>query len=483
MGTSTVFATEGNMNSGNQLKRDSFHHRLVGLYQTLLCVGATAVGAATITVTNTADSGAGSLRAALASAANGDTIDFSVTTPATITLTSGELLVPTNVTILGPGLDNLAINGNYPLTTNRVFHIAPLTTVTIAGVTITNAATAGGGIYNDGVGAPASLLIINSTITGNTGENAGGIFNNGESGGDASVRVVASTLSFNAATTGGLCGGIYNDGTHSGTANVEVATCSLSSNTSTAYAGGIYSAGNQTGNATLTVNASTFSGNSASQLGGGIVVVAGDGISTLDIGDTILNAGASGVNLYNLGGTITSHGYNLSSDDGGGFLAATGDQINTDPMLGPLQDNGGPTFTHALLTGSPAIDQGKRAAIASLALNTDQRGLPRPVDIPGITNATGGDGSEIGAFEVQASAASIPIVLTNPQKLGNGAFQFSFTNTPGASFTVLTTTNLALALSNWTTLGAPAELASGHFQFTDPQATNHSAAFYGVKSP
>ena len=53
-----------------------------------------------------------------------------------------------------------------------------------------------------------------------------------------------------------------------------------------------------------------------------------------------------------------SHGYNISSDDGGGFLNGTGDQINTDPVLGPLQNNGGPTFTHALLPGSPAIDAG-----------------------------------------------------------------------------------------------------------------------------
>ena len=79
----------------------------------------------------------------------------------------------------------------------------------------------------------------------------------------------------------------------------------------------------------------------------------------LDIGNTILRAAASGVNL-NIGkpATVTSHGYNVSSDDAGGFLTAPGDQINTDPLLGPLQDNGGPTSTHALLPGSPAIDAG-----------------------------------------------------------------------------------------------------------------------------
>src|SRR5207247_4728395 len=77
------------------------------------------------------------------------------------------------------------------------------------------------------------------------------------------------------------------------------------------------------------------------------------------IGNTILKAAASGVNLE-IGklATVTSHGYNLSSDDGAGYLNGPGDQINTDPMIGSLQDNGGPTFTHALLPGSPAIDAG-----------------------------------------------------------------------------------------------------------------------------
>ena len=60
--------------------------------------------------------------------------------------------------------------------------------------------------------------------------------------------------------------------------------------------------------------------------------------------------------IFNNGGTVTSLGYNLASEDGGGVLTGPGDQINTDPMLGPLQDNGGATFTHELLPRSPAID-------------------------------------------------------------------------------------------------------------------------------
>ena len=74
----------------------------------------------------------------------------------------------------------------------------------------------------------------------------------------------------------------------------------------------------------------------------------------MEIGNTILD-GNSGANID---GTATSLGYNISSDDGGGNLTGPGDQINTAPLIGNLQDNGGPTLTHALLPGSPAIDAG-----------------------------------------------------------------------------------------------------------------------------
>jgi hypothetical protein len=84
--------------------------------------------------------------------------------------------------------------------------------------------------------------------------------------------------------------------------------------------------------------------------------------------------GAPSENIFNDGGTVTSEGYNLSSDDGVGYLTGPGDQINTNPLLGPLQNNGGPTFTHALLPGSPAIDAGDPNF--SLPPSTDQRGCP-----------------------------------------------------------------------------------------------------------
>ena len=75
------------------------------------------------------------------------------------------------------------------------------------------------------------------------------------------------------------------------------------------------------------------------------------------------------------------------------------------------------------------------------------------------------------------------IVLKNPTRLGNHSVQFTFTNTPGASFTAVASTNLASALSNWTVLGGVSEIADGTFQFTDAQATNYARRFYRVHSP
>src|SRR6266571_1652069 len=174
--------------------------------------------AATITVTSTADSGAGTLRAALASAANGDTIDASGVT-GTILLTSGELLVTNSVTILGPGPANLAVNGD---AVSRVFHIALSNTVTIASLTITNGKTSGGyptssggGIYN----YHSTLTVSNCTLSGNSAPYGGSIYNDGYSG-SATLVVSTSTLSSNSVSGSG--GGIYNDGTSSGNAMLTV---------------------------------------------------------------------------------------------------------------------------------------------------------------------------------------------------------------------------------------------------------------------
>src|SRR5260370_36326566 len=167
---------------------------------------------------------------------------------------------------------------------------------------------------------------------------------------------------------------------------------------SAAYGAGIYNDGTSSGKATLTVKASTFSGNSAAGgNGSGIRNNGGGGSANVEIGSTILKAGAVGANIANLSGTVSSDGFNLASDAGGGVLTSATDRINTNPMLGPLQDNGGPTFTHALLAGSPAIDQGKNFS----GPPTDQpgTGFARPVDQPAVPNATRADPTHIAPFQ------------------------------------------------------------------------------------
>ena len=113
---------------------------------------------------------------------------------------------------------------------------------------------------------------------------------------------------------------------------------------------------------------------------------------------------------------MTSLGYNLSRDRGGGYLTATGDQTNKDPMLGHLAYYGGPTRTHMLLTGSPAIDKGKN--VNSLA--TDQRGFARHIDDGSIANASGGDGTDIGAFERSPNDIDPTLIVTKTADTNDG---------------------------------------------------------------
>src|SRR6266550_2880688 len=318
--------------------------------------------AATITVTSTADSGAGTLRDALASASDCDTIDFSVT--GTITLTSGQLVVNNSLTISGPGAANLAVNGN---AASRIFYISSGKTVTISGLTITNGRKSGIGIESQGAGTlndHATLTVSNCTISGNSAAgNGGGIYNTGGFFGSATLTVNNSTISGNTAGGGGG-GGVFNDGSSSGSAPLTVSNCTISGNSAVSGGGGIYNY-----------------------------------FAALDLTDMILNTGASGANITNNSGTVTSDGYNLSSDaaggDGmqgpGGFLNHTGDIRNTNPKLGPLQDNGGPTYTHALLSCSPAIDGGDPSFTPPP--NYDQRGAGYPRVMNGRL--------DIGSFEVQ----------------------------------------------------------------------------------
>ena len=330
-----------------------------------------------------------------------NTIELATNGTYTLTAVDNSTHGPNGLPVIGAG-HKLVIHGNGATLQRstaggtpafRIFYIDAIfgppivpADLTISGLTITNGNVTdsfGGGILNTG-----TLTVTNSTLSGNSATGVGGgltdfgggIFNTG------TLTVTNSTLSGNSATGVGVVSG---------------------------SGGGIF---NDLG--TVTVTNSTMSGNSASFAGGGIYNWNPSSGATLTIGDTILNAGASGANIVNDRGTITSLGYNLSSDDGGGFLTGPVDQINTAPMLGPLQNNGGPTFTHALLAGSPAINMGNPNFTPPPDYDQRGPGYPRVVS----------NRIDIGAFEVQqgptptptatptatATATPSPAVTTNP---------------------------------------------------------------------
>lgn len=238
--------------------------------------------------------------------------------------------------------------------------------------------TFGGAIYS----WAGTATVRNSTVSGSTVVYGAGMYNDG----GGTLNVENSTISGNSAGDGG---GIYNN---SGTATVRNST--ISGNSASA-GGGIYN------KATLNVTGSTISDNSYNA-GSGIYNFSG----TANVGNTIIAGNDADFGDPDVRGAFTSQGYNLIGDvDGSTGFTGTGDQAGTgasviDPKLGPLQNNGGTTKTHALLFGSPAIDKGK-----ALGLTTDQRGSPRPTDLPGVPNASGGDGSDAGAVEFKPSSA------------------------------------------------------------------------------
>ena len=387
-----------------------------------LLLAASAEGT-TFIVNSAADSGGScpgatcTLRQAILSATSGDTINFAAAIT-TIELTSGELLIDKDLTISGPGANFLTVQrSDVPGTLEfHIFHVAPDVFVTISGLTIRNGSTPsltnGGGIYNGGTLTITDCTISDNAATGGT-LGGGAIYNNG--GSPVRLTISNSTISGNSTLGGQGGGGIMSGG---GTVIITKSTISGNSSGDTS-GGGIYTLG------VLTITDSTISGNSAgSGVGGGIYTrgslnITHSTVSGNSAGEgggvacdypafrpknTIIAANTAALSP-DVKGTANSQGYTLIGNTTGATIVSfTGDQLNVDPILGPLQDNGGPTRTHALLSGSSAIDKGR-----SFGSVTDQRGFTRPV---GTATVTGGDGSDIGAFEVQGGAGT-------PGTLGN----------------------------------------------------------------
>lgn len=240
-------------------------------------------------------------------------------------------------------------------------------------VVMSNTSTAnGGGIYNEGNSGGAD--IIDTRIRGNTAvSSGGGIYNNGV------MDINGSTLDNNSARSGG---GIE----HSGV-SLHITNSTISDNSTSDNGGGFYNKGS----ATLTHV--TLSGNTANGPDTGGNIFNDEALLTLQ-NSIAANSPVDG-NCFYSGGTVTSSGNNLDDGNTCGFNNA-GDIVNADPLLGPLQNNGGLTFTQALLSGSPAINQGKNDFCPA----TDQRGFARPA----------GD-CDIGAYEAASAYIYLPIII------------------------------------------------------------------------
>ena len=297
---------------------------------------------------------------------------------------TGDLDITDDLTITGAGAGTTIIDGNG---IDRVFDV--WAHVDASGVTIRNgnAGTGtcpsgvspnGGGIYSAGATAgTTSLTLTDVTVIGNMAAHGGGIENDVLS----TLDLTGVTVSGNTASVAG--GGIENEASAPGATLTNV---TISGNTAGTGAGLSNDGG-------LMLSFVTISDNSL------------DGSGDHTIRNTILANSASGTNCSG-GGTLLAEDHNLDSGSTCGFTDPT-DLINTNPDLGPLQDNGGPTFTHALAAGSPAIDAGSGNCPPPA---TDQRGIMRPVD----GNGDGTPVCDIGAFEFQPGVVTTTTTTQTP---------------------------------------------------------------------
>jgi hypothetical protein len=382
---------------------------------------------------------------------------------------SNSTLSANSVTGLGDGIYN-AYTGtltvsNCTLSANGIYNGGTLT--------VSNCTLSSGGIGNQGM-----LMVSNSTVSGNS---ATGIFN----GIDGTATVSDSTVYGN---SGGLGGGISNYGT------LTVTGSSVSGNSASGSygdGGGIYSAYYST----LTVSNSTLSGNSAAHYGGGIEDESAVGVVTLTNVTLTANRAATGGGNTPGGGVFVYHrspvlhntliagnfngptgttrddvfgaldpgsDYNLIGDGTG--MTGVSDGVNgnlvgsadapIDPLLGPLQDNGGPTPTHALLAGSPAIDAGNNA----YATDWDQRGPGYPRIVNGII--------DIGAFEYQGDGSGPATLAVPPSLLLRGMGQSAVLSSAASA----TGTPIpSEADPGMTSPGSDAEHSSDHRTLISPQ--------------
>jgi len=418
------------MNTIGRIILTKASHLLVAIVVVGMTLGATSVkianAATTFVVTKTADTNDGacdsdcSLREAII-AANATPGDDIITLPSgTYTLTiagtgedvaaTGDLDIASNLTINGAGAGTTIVNGGG---IDRVFHVTGAFIVTLSNLTVRGGyyfyfgdpTSKGGGIYNDG----GILTLTSATIKSNTAFLGGGIYNlNG------TLTISNSTISGNIGVNGG---GITND---SGALTIFNST--VSGNKAEGSGAGINTSG------TTNINNVTITNNTGTPPWSG-----GGGISgNANIKNTII-AGNTADSNPDCQGTLNSQGYNLIQYTNGCTIGGdtTGNIIGVSSSLGPLQDNGGSTLTHALLPGSPAINTGNPAVPGSggnACEAADQRGIPRP---QGISCDMGS--YEAGAVTTITSETTITSDSPDPSVVGQAAVvNFTVTSASGA---------------------------------------------------
>jgi len=378
----------------------------------------------------------------------------------------------------------------------------------------------GGGIYNNGQ-CRLNFITIGYNGSGNGGNGTWGVGGgNGGTAGNGSGIFNSGLLNLNTCTvSGNFCGsgGIGGGAWYWGTAG----TGGNGGN-----GGGIYNAGSFTLiSCTVALNMAGVGGNAGNDTAGYISAAAAGGaggcgggilnetsvtnaivLNTLIALNTANAGGAGGTSYYNdmsytgvsgsngfgfdLVGNFASQGYNLvgmTDINSTGFTnGVNADQVGSnaspiDPLLGPLQMNGGFTPTCALLWGSPAIDQGN-----CFGIHRDQRGHRRPYSYPSVRKPLGGDGSDIGAFELDS--LRVPPLLWN-LKMWTSNSKFD-TQSKCFGFTVSGTSNQVIVVEACTNLANPLwtpiqtnTLIGGSSDLDDPQWTNFPSRYYRVRSP
>ncbi len=429
----------------------------------------------TLVVTNQADTGSGSLRQAVADAVTGDTITFAPHISGAIELTMDELVIDKSLFLIGPGADKLTLSGSSFYNWHRVLSVSAESKVTLSGLALAYGFTdengagiynrgtltlidcsihdnwdglsyyagSGGGLYNDrgratlintqvhhnqaelGAGAHnvgGTLTLVNSRIYSNVGS---GLTNS--SGYDFySYRSLPGLMSLDRVVVYGNTGnGVVNDamdgmlqvvnsnlynnagrGLIAGySPNVTISNTSISGN----------EVGIEAGRAALN-NVTIFNnGGGLMQNYDSVITLTNSILANNQSADCIIPQTIPG---FTPGWKTVSLGYNLISDNSCG-LNATGDLTNTNPLLGPLADNGGAVPTHGLLAGSPALNAGNPNAPGSGAgtcATTDARGVARPQ----------AGRCDIGAFEAVAGA-DVMVRLTAQQTKAHPGEPYTYT--------------------------------------------------------